>query len=119
MISAAEGAVLAAREAQGKKARDVLVIDLRGLSSVTDYFVICTGDSDVQVQAIARHLKEKLTESGLKLLRMEGYVHASWVLLDFGDIVVHVFHHEVRDFYSLERLWGDAPQVDYGQDQII
>lgn len=119
MISAAEGALLAAREALESKAKDILIIDLRDLSSVTDYFVICTGDSDIQVQSIARHIKEKLSEAGLRLLRMEGYLHAQWVLLDFGDIVIHVFHHEARTFYSLERLWGDAPQVDFNQGQII
>jgi ribosome-associated protein len=115
LISAAEGAVMAAREALEKKARDVMVIDLRGLSSVTDYFVICTGDSDIQVQAIAQHVKEKLKEADFDLLRMEGYLHAQWVLLDFNDFVVHVFHHEARVFYSLERLWGDAPHVDFNQ----
>ena len=122
LINAAEGAVLAAREALEKKAKEVMVIDLRDLSSVTDYFVICTGDSDIQVQAIARNIKDKVTEAGLNLLRMEGYMHAQWVLLDFGDVVVHVFHHDARAFYSLERLWGDAPLVDYNQDnqdQII
>lgn len=117
MLNAAEGAVLAAREAVEKKAKDVVVIDLRGLSSVTDYYVICTGDSDIQVQSIARHLKEKLTEAGLDLLRMEGYQEAQWVLLDFGDVVVHVFYQEARSFYCLERLWGDAPQVNFGQDK--
>lgn len=123
MISAAEGAVMAAKEVLEKKAKDVMVIDLRGLSSVTDFFVICTGDSDIQVQAIAQHIKDKLKEAGFDLLRMEGYLHAQWVLLDFVDFVVHVFHHEARAFYSLERLWGDAPQVDFNQtvsrDQII
>jgi len=118
LISAAKGAVLAAKEALEKKAKDVMVIDLRGLSSVTDYFVICTGDSDIQVQAIALHLKDKLKESGFDLLRMEGYMHAQWVLLDYGDFVVHVFHHEARAFYSLERLWGDAPHVDFNQAAI-
>lgn len=113
MISAAEGAVLAAREAQDSKAKDVMVIDLRGLSSVTDYFVICSGDSDIQVQSIARKIDDKLSEAGMKLRRMEGYLDAQWVLLDYIDVVVHVFHHEVREFFSLERLWGDAPQVDY------
>lgn len=113
MISAAEGAVLAAREAQDSKAKDVLVIDIRGLSFVTDYFVICTGDSDIQVQSIARNVKQKLAEAGLEFRRMEGYLDAQWVLLDFGDVIVHIFHHEAREFFSLERLWGDAPLVDY------
>lgn len=116
MINAAEGAVMAAREALEKKAKDVTVIDLRHLSSVTDYFVICSGDSDIQVQAIALHIKDKLKEAGFDLLRMEGYLHAQWVLLDYGDFVVHVFHHEARAFYSLERLWGDAPPVDFDQE---
>lgn len=119
MNNAAEGAVLAAREALEKKAKDVTVIDLKDLSSVTDYFVIGTGDSDIQVQAIALHVKEKMKEAGFIPLRMEGYNDAQWILLDFGDIVVHVFHREARTFYNLERLWGDAPRVDYLQSQII
>ncbi|HHX94944.1 MAG TPA: ribosome silencing factor [Clostridia bacterium] len=119
MLSAAEGAVLAAREAVERKAKDVVVIDLRNLSPVTDYFVICSGDSDIQVQSIARHLKEKLKGAGLDLLRMEGFQDAQWVLMDFGDVVVHVFYQEARAFYSLERLWGDAPRVNYSQDSII
>lgn len=113
MISAGEGAVLAAREARDSKARDVMVIDVRGLSVVTDYFVICTGDSEILVQSIARNIKDKLRAAGLEFYRMEGYADAQWVLLDFGDVVVHVFHHEAREFFGLERLWGDAPQVDY------
>ena len=113
MISAEEGAVLAAREARDSKGKDVIVIDLRGISVVTDFFVICSGDSDIQVQSIARNIKEKLIEAGIEFLRMEGYADAHWVLLDFGDIVVHVFHQETREFFGLERLWGDAPRVEF------
>lgn len=119
MNNAAEGAVLAAREGLEKKAKDVMVLDLRNLSSVTDYFVICSGDSDIQVQAIALHVKDKMKQAGFIPVRIEGYNDAQWVLIDFLDFVVHVFHHEARDFYSIERLWGDAPEVDFSQDQII
>lgn len=113
MKSFSEGAELAAQAARDSKAKNVIIIDLRNLSFVTDYFVIGTGDSDVQVQSIARHVKEELQKRDMELLRMEGYNKAHWVLLDFGDIVVHVFHKDFRDFYSLERLWGDAPKMEY------
>ena len=113
MINAAEGAVIAAREAADSKARDVVVLDLRNFSFVTDFFIIGTGDSEIQVQYIARQVKEKLESAGLEYLRMEGYNEAQWVLLDFGDVVIHIFHKDVRSFYNLERLWGDAPLLDY------
>lgn len=75
---------------------------------IADYFVLLTGRSSTQVQAIADSIEEKLTEQGVKLLRREGYQEARWILLDFGSVVVHVFRDEDRRFYSLERLWGDA-----------
>lgn len=113
MVDAAEGAIMAARVARDSKAKEVVVIDLRNISYITDYFVIGSGDSEIQVQSIASHVKEELEGAGMKLLRMEGYREAQWVLLDFGDVVVHIFHKEARKFYNLERLWGDAPMVEY------
>ena len=94
-----------------KKAEEVLVFDLRDISSVTDYFLLCHGSSGRQVQAIADHLLEMAKKRGLRPLGVEGYLEAQWVLLDLGDLIVHVFYEETRRFYDLERLWGHAPQV--------
>lgn len=94
-----------------KKAEEVLVLDLRGISSVTDYFLLCHGSSDRQVQAIADHLTEMMKKKGIRALGVEGYPEARWILLDFGDLLIHVFYEETRRFYELERLWGHAPQT--------
>ncbi len=106
-----EIAQLAATAAEEKKAQDVTVLDIRGLSVFADYFVICHGNSQTQVQAIATAIKEKLLENNVELKGMEGYQDARWVLMDLGDVVVHVFHKDDREFYGFERLWGDARQV--------
>jgi len=102
-------ATRAARLALEKKAHDILVLDLRKLTSAADSFVICSADSETQVRAIADHLVEKLAEDGAKAWHVEGLEGRRWVLLDYVDVVVHVFYSQTRDFYSLETLWGDAP----------
>ncbi|MDI3328061.1 MAG: ribosome silencing factor [Alicyclobacillaceae bacterium] len=107
----AQVARLAATAAADKKARDVVILDIRELSVVADYFVICSGQSTTQVQAIADHVRDKLEEHGVPVRGVEGRDEARWVLLDFGDVVVHVFRQEEREFYHLERLWGDAPVI--------
>jgi ribosome-associated protein len=97
-----------------KKAEDVLVLDLRGLCQFTDYFVICHGSSSRQTLAIADAIEERLfEESRRKPKHVEGRRVADWILMDFIDVVVHVFVDEKREFYGLERLWGDAPRVDF------
>jgi ribosome-associated protein len=103
------GFLRAADLALDKKAENVLALDLRGLSSATDFFLLATGNSDVQVRAIAEHVLEGLAAEGMKPLHTEGMDRARWVLLDFVDFVIHVFHPVSRDFYQLELLWGDAP----------
>lgn len=90
------------------KAEDSVILNLKGITLIADYFVLLSGRSSTQVQAIADSIEERLTEQGIKLLRREGYQEARWILLDFGSVVVHVFREEDRRFYSLERLWGDA-----------
>lgn len=100
----------AAELALEQKAHDVLVLDLRGISSATDYFVIAGGTSDVQVKAIAEHVVEELKKEGVRPEHLEGVRGGRWVLLDYVDFVVHVFHPQARNFYQLERLWGDAPR---------
>jgi ribosome-associated protein len=92
-----------------KKAGDVCIFDLRGLTSMTDFFVICHGDSDVQVKAISEAVLEGLRNEGARVWHFEGGDYSRWMLLDYVDVVVHVFRREERTFYNLERLWGDAP----------
>jgi ribosome-associated protein len=86
-------------------------LDVADLSSLAEYFLICTGRSDTQVQAIAQSIQENLARTGRRPLSLEGYSAGHWVLIDYGDVVVHVFQESVRDFYDLERLWARAPQV--------
>jgi len=105
-------AKLAAKTASDKKGRDVLVLKIEGLSVIADYFVICSGNSETQVQAIAREIKDKMDENHISIKGIEGMDQARWVLIDLGDVVIHVFHKEERDFYNLERLWRDAPIVE-------
>lgn len=92
-----------------KKGYDVHILDLRELSSIADYFVICSADADVQVKAIADEVDDKLRDIGIKSSFKEGYNTLNWVLLDYFDVVVHIFHKDSREFYNLEKLWGDAP----------
>jgi ribosome-associated protein len=92
-----------------RKARDVSALDLRGISTATDWFLLATGNSDIQVKAIAEHVLEELRREGVRPNHVEGLQGGRWVLLDFVDWVVHVFHPQAREFYQLERLWGDAP----------
>ncbi len=97
-----------------RKAVDALVLDLRGLCAATDYFVIVSGTSDAHVRGMANHLVAALAPRGVAPHHVEGLAQGRWVLLDYVDFVVHVFHPELRDFYQLERLWGDAPVVAAG-----
>jgi ribosome-associated protein len=97
------------KAADDKRAEDIMVLNMKGISLIADYFVICHGNSDKQVQAIAREIKDKAGELGYDVKRIEGFDEAKWVLLDLGDIVAHVFHRDERSYYNLERLWGDAP----------
>ena len=104
---------LIAAGASDKKAQDIIILDMQGLSSVTDHYIICSANSTKQVMAIADNIEEKLAEQGIKLLHKEGYREARWILLDYGTCVVHVFIEEDRNFYDLERLWGDAQSYGY------
>lgn len=91
-----------------KKGYDVVVMDLRKLTAMADYFIICSGDADMQVKAIADEVDKVLRKQGIKSFHREGYDSLNWVLLDYLDVVVHVFHKESRAYYNLEKLWGDA-----------
>lgn len=99
----------AVKAADDKRAEDIIALNMKGISLIADYFVICHGNSDKQVQAIAREIKEKAEETGHFVKRMEGFDEARWILVDLGDVVAHVFHKDERNYYNLERLWGDAP----------
>ncbi|WP_040207910.1 ribosome silencing factor [Neobacillus jeddahensis] len=103
---------IAVKAADDKRAEDILALNMKGISLIADYFIICHGNSDKQVQAIAREMKEKAQELGYDVKRIEGFDEARWVLIDMGDVVAHVFHREERSYYNLERLWGDAPLED-------
>ena len=98
-----------------KKAQDIVVLDVGKLTSLGDYFVICSGTSSTQVKALADELDEKLKVSGAKARRVENDKASQWVLLDYGDVICHIFYHETRGFYCLERLWADAPRVELGE----
>jgi ribosome-associated protein len=97
--------------AEDRKAIDLKVLHLAKVSDFTDYFLICSGGSERQVQAIADSIQARLRGEKVRPLHVEGYNRGQWVLLDYGDLVVHVFQEEPRRFYALERLWGDAPDV--------
>jgi len=111
-----ERAAITAELALSKKAENVLSMDMRGLSSACDFFVICHGTSDVQVAAIASAIKDGMSDEGEKVWHVEGYEGKRWILLDYIDVVVHVFDTDTRDFYQLERLWGDA-KFRYFEDE--
>ena len=95
--------------AKDRKAGDMVLLDLRGLSDATDYFFLLTGTSDIHVRSIAEHVVEELKKEGVRPSHVEGLRSGRWVLIDYIDFVVHVFHPAAREFYQLERLWGDAP----------
>jgi len=95
-----------------KKGFDVKILDLRELTAMADYFIICSADSDTQVKAIADEIDKNLKDDGIRVWHKEGYKGLNWVLLDYVDVVVHIFKKDVRTYYNLERLWGDAPSID-------
>lgn len=94
-----------------KRAEEIIALDMNQVSLVADYFLICHGNTERQVQAIARGIKDAMAEKDIDVKRMEGFEQARWVLVDVGDIVCHIFHKDERSYYNLERLWGDAGRV--------
>ncbi|MTD29736.1 ribosome silencing factor [Planomicrobium sp. YIM 101495] len=103
---------VAFKAADDKNAEDIAVLNMEGISLLADYFVICSGSSDRQVQAIAREVMEKANEAGNEVKSVEGFDSARWILVDLGDVVVHVFHKDERSYYNLERLWREAPEME-------
>jgi ribosome-associated protein len=110
-LDARERALLCVRFALEKKAYDLVLMDVGQFTSLADYFLICTGRSDTQVQAITQSIEENLSRAGVRPLSIEGYARGQWTVIDYGDVVIHVFYEPVREFYDLERLWARAPQV--------
>ena len=110
-VSSWEKALLVGRFALEKKAYDLVLMEVREITSVADYFIICSGRSDRQVQSIAQGIAENLGKMGLRPLSVEGTTRGHWVLMDFSDVIVHIFYQPIREFYDLEGLWADAPRV--------
>ncbi|MGB3161372.1 ribosome silencing factor [Carnobacterium sp.] len=103
---------LVVKAADDKRAEDIMAMDVRGVSILADYFVVMHGNSEKQVQAIAEEIISLSQKAGYEVKRVEGRDSAKWLLIDLGDVVVHVFHYSERAFYNLEKLWSDAPLVD-------
>ncbi|WP_141266102.1 ribosome silencing factor [Thermodesulfovibrio sp. Kuro-1] len=106
-----EKALKTAEFLHDKKAQDIKILELKELTIITDYFVICSAESTTQVKALAEYLQEIMQQEGYKLYGIEGFSHAHWVLMDYGDVIVHIFLEETRRYYDLERLWLDAPRI--------
>jgi len=113
-------ALLVADAASSKKAEDIIILDVGDLLGITDYFVICSARNERQVDTVVDEVLRRLRESDIRPYRIEGDKEQRWVLIDFLDLVVHVFHVEEREFYELERLWQDAPRVPFEQgDEVL
>ena len=116
-IDTIERALQAARAAVDRRGEEVVILDMRGLMTICDYFVICNGRSRLHVEAIAQEIEEQMSAQGIRMAQSEGIPDATWVILDYLDVVVHIFEPEARKFYNLERLWGDAPRVELSEDE--
>ncbi|HEB76147.1 MAG TPA: ribosome silencing factor [Nitrospirae bacterium] len=113
-----EKARSAVRAALDKKAKDVLVLELKDLSIMADYFVICSGESTTHVRSIVDNIEEKLRQESIRPAGVEGYNLSRWVLMDYSDVIVHVFEEETRAFYELEKLWLDAPVIEMEEEDL-
>ena len=111
--SAVDRAILCARVAEDHKGKDILVLDLRGLTPIFDLFVIATGSSRRQIHTLAEEIDAALHAQGQQRLSIQGYEASRWIVQDYGDVLVHMFDSEARDYYRLEDLWADAPRIDW------
>ena len=118
-MSTKEKSLLCAREASRYKALDLVLLDVTGLTSFTDFFLICSGKSSRQVQGLADNLEASLAALGIKPLGVEGRNEGHWVLMDYADVVIHIFYEPVRYFYDLESLWSDATRVVWSGDAVM
>jgi ribosome-associated protein len=110
-VTAQRKAQRAARAALDRKALDLVMLDVQGLSGVTDFFLVCSGRSTTHLKSITDAIREELKEDGVRPLHTEGTTDSGWILLDYGDVLMHVFLEDTRAYYALERLWGDAPSI--------
>ncbi len=115
LLNSSQLARAAADVASDKKASDVILLDIQDVTTIADYFVICSGNNTRQIQAIADAIHEELGKQGGNLLHREGVADSGWLLLDFGDVIVHIFGPKEREYYRLERLWSEAKTVVYLQ----
>lgn len=111
VLNSVEELKIALKAALDKKAEKPVVIELKSLTTLTDFFLIVTANSDVHGRTIADEIRKKLKEQGITPLNVEGYDNANWILMDYGDVIVHIFKPEIRELYNLESLWMDAPRV--------
>jgi ribosome-associated protein len=107
-----EALKIAIKAVDDKKGIDILALDISAVATFTDYFLICSGDSTRQIQAIADEVEQKLAANGSRPAHVEGYTHAEWILMDYLDLVIHIFSRKARAYYDLERLWRDAKIID-------
>jgi len=112
-INSREKAKLVSEAALNKKAEDTVIMDMRAVSNITDYFVIASAPSARRVQTIAEGIEEALRKKGVRHGHIEGKREALWILIDYGDVIAHIFHEKTREFYNLERLWHDAPKEHF------
>jgi ribosome-associated protein len=118
-INGKERVLLCVNASLKRKAKDLIILNVKELSSFADYFIICSGTSDRQVQAIAESIQENLKENGILPLGVEGERIGKWVLMDYEDIIVHIFYEPIREFYDIERLWADAPRMEVGDEVTV
>lgn len=111
MKTSSNMAYIVANAAADKKAKDIRILNVEGLSPITDYFVVCSGTSQVQVKAIADEIEYKMEEEGITVTHKEGHQFGKWILLDYGNVIAHIFYEEEREFYGIERLWADAEEI--------
>ncbi|MDP3981605.1 MAG: ribosome silencing factor [Chlamydiota bacterium] len=109
-------AIRAAQCLDSKKATDILVLDVEDLSSIASYFIIATGLVERHIKSLANYLKEDLKKTGVRVFHVDGYEESSWIVLDYGSIIVHLFTPAMRDYYLLEKLWGDAQELDWSHE---
>jgi ribosome-associated protein len=115
MLKPKEMAILAAKALDAKKGKDIKVLEIDKITTLADFFVICTGGSNTQINALCDEVEKKLSEAGEEPLHREGHRGGTWVLLDYGCVAVHVFSQEAREFYDLERLWRDGKRLDLAE----
>jgi ribosome-associated protein len=116
--NARERALLCVNAALEKKAKNLILLNVKEISAFTDYFLVCSGASDRQVQAIASSLRERMKKEGVLPLGVEGESHGQWVLMDYDDVIVHIFYEPIREIYDLEKLWSEAPRMEIDENIV-